>query len=501
MTTGIFEVAAAASQIQLNADGKGEAVFTVTNRSSGSVRAQIKLRPLEETKSEWLSLAGQAEQDFGPGSLSQVIVRVNAHAPAPAGKYEFRIDVIPIDNPDEDYSEGPVVTLRTGLPARPARPFPWAALLAISAGFVLIAALIYFVIPKKVDVPKVTNMRFAEAEKMIRDAGLTMEKEVREDPSVDDEKVIDQSPKEGTKIRSGGIIKLTVAVPLTFDIPNVAGKTFEEASGEISALGLKVEKVAEEYAGADEDLVVDQEPKEGRLKKGGVIKLTVMVPLPPWGMPDFVGSAKSIKEAEDFLANRFVFVKKEPVENDSEREGNILGQRPDKNEEIEAGGTATLKFAVSTAQFPMPKMIGRPWESASELVNRGLRVDLKGKVDSTQPHEQITEQEPPAGTPIRSGQPVILRVALTTVNVPPVAGRTLQESKALLKEAGLVLAEVRGECTKPVENSDPKPGTSVARSTAVILFTPGDPERVCRKEFLVWSQVLKALLLPKLLEE
>jgi hypothetical protein len=59
--SGIFDVTAAADHVPLNADGKGEASFTVTSSSARSIRAQFRLRPLEETKSEWLSLVGEAE--------------------------------------------------------------------------------------------------------------------------------------------------------------------------------------------------------------------------------------------------------------------------------------------------------------------------------------------------------------------------------------------------------------------------------------------------------
>lgn len=499
--SGIFDVTSAEDHVQLNADGKGEATFTVTNGSSGSIRAQIRLRPLEETKSEWLNLAGETDHDFAPGGTQQVVVKVQAPAATPAGKYSFRIDVIPVDNPDEDYSEGPAVTLRIGLPPKPARPFPWLALVAVSAGLVTMSGLVYLIIPKKVDVPKVTNMRFADAEKVIRDAGLTVERVVREDAGGDDEKIIDQDPKEG-KIKKGGIIKVIVAVPVKFDVPNLTGKSFEEASREIAGMGLIAEKIVEEYPGVQEELVVDQEPKEGKIKKGGVIKLTVMVPMPPFRLPDFVGAAKSIKEAEEFFSKRFVFVTKVPVENDNEREGNILAQRPDKNEEVKAGDMVTLTFAVPTTQFTMPKMIGRPWETAvTELENKGLKVELKGKVDPGQEHEQIIEQEPPPGRSIRSGEKVILTAALTVVNVPAVVGLTLEDSRTLLKEAGLALYEVRGDCTHPIEDSDPKPDTGVPKSIAVTLYTPGDREKVCRKEFLLWSQAVKTLILPQLLDQ
>lgn len=273
----VFAITSATDHILLNSDRKGEATFTVTNGSTRSVRAQIRLRSLEEAKGEWLSLAGEAERDFTPEGTQQVAVKVQMPAGTPSGKHSFRVDVVSVENPDEDYSEGPVVALRMGLPARPARPFPWWILIVVSAALVLITALVYLLIPKKVDVPNVVQLSLEDAKKKIDALGLA----IKEIPQESDEKegtVIDQKPKEG-KIKKGGTIELTVAVVAMVDVPRVTGRAFQEAAKEIARSGLTVEKIAKEDPAALEEMVLDQEPKEGRIKKGGAIKLTVAMPI------------------------------------------------------------------------------------------------------------------------------------------------------------------------------------------------------------------------------
>jgi hypothetical protein len=117
----------------LRADAKGhaEAGFTVTNTTSRPIRGLAQVRALGDTKREWLSIQGETERDFAAGATQQLTVSFNgpaadpaAAAPqggaapaagAPAGpaarKYPFRLDVATALNPDEDFTEGPTVTV------------------------------------------------------------------------------------------------------------------------------------------------------------------------------------------------------------------------------------------------------------------------------------------------------------------------------------------------------------------------------------------------------
>jgi hypothetical protein len=270
----VFAITSATNEVLLNPDAKGEATFTVTNSSARSTRAQIKVRPLEEGKIEWLSIVGETERDFTPGSTQQVLVKVQMPAATAVGKHSFRIDVISVEDPDEDYTEGPVVALRLGLPARPAKPFPWWILIAGSAALVLISALAYLLVPKKIDVPNVVQLSLEDAKKKINALGLV----VKEIPQESDEKagtVIDQNPKKDDKIKKGGTIDLTVAVAAMVDVPNVIGRVYQEAAIELARRGLTIQKIVIPDFTAVVATVIYQEPREGRIKKGGTIILTV----------------------------------------------------------------------------------------------------------------------------------------------------------------------------------------------------------------------------------
>jgi hypothetical protein len=102
----------------LKADAKGhaEAVFTVTNATARPVRGMARAKGLADTKREWLSIGGDTERDFGGGGTEQFSVSFDA-AGAPAGKYPLRLDVASAINPDEDFTEGPTVTVEVAAAA------------------------------------------------------------------------------------------------------------------------------------------------------------------------------------------------------------------------------------------------------------------------------------------------------------------------------------------------------------------------------------------------
>src|SRR5215208_4838660 len=58
------------------ADDKGyaEVIYTVTNTSARPVRGIAKVKPLDQTKQEWLKLKGEPERDFAAAAIHQFIV-------------------------------------------------------------------------------------------------------------------------------------------------------------------------------------------------------------------------------------------------------------------------------------------------------------------------------------------------------------------------------------------------------------------------------------------
>jgi hypothetical protein len=143
----------AVDTLRADAGGRAEAVFAVTNVSGRPIRGMAKVKALGDTKKEWLSLAGETERDFAAGATQQFTANFAATGTgaggAPAGKYPFRFDAVSSMNPDEDFTEGPTVTVEVagaGAPPPAAKKFPLWIIFVIIGVVLLIGAIILFLV-------------------------------------------------------------------------------------------------------------------------------------------------------------------------------------------------------------------------------------------------------------------------------------------------------------------------------------------------------------------
>jgi hypothetical protein len=121
---GEFVVTAATNSVWLNPDLQGEISFTVFNAAGRPIRGRAQLVPLNEASAGWLSLGGEAERAFNIAGAHQYTVRIAVPPDAPAGNYPFRLDMTGVENPDEQFVQGPTVTFE--VPTRESvKPFPW----------------------------------------------------------------------------------------------------------------------------------------------------------------------------------------------------------------------------------------------------------------------------------------------------------------------------------------------------------------------------------------
>jgi hypothetical protein len=133
-----FGITAATNTLVLDGQQRAQTAFTVSNLSGRPLRGRARLVAQQPDAQSWLTLDGEAERDFGIGETQQYAVRLAAPPKAAAGQYTFRLDEANVANPDDDYTQGPVVTFQVAPSAR--RSFPW-WIVAVIAGVLLIAVL------------------------------------------------------------------------------------------------------------------------------------------------------------------------------------------------------------------------------------------------------------------------------------------------------------------------------------------------------------------------
>jgi WD40 repeat protein len=142
--------------VTLDNQGRAEVSFTASNTGPKSIAGRAKLVPLGSAKAAWLSLEGEQERNFAKGEAHQLTVHIAVPPGTPVGKYSFRLNIISVENPDDEFTEGPSVSFEVkelAPAAPPARKFPW-WIVAVAAVVVLGAGIItWLLIPQKVKVP------------------------------------------------------------------------------------------------------------------------------------------------------------------------------------------------------------------------------------------------------------------------------------------------------------------------------------------------------------
>jgi len=131
-----FSITAASDSIRLDAQGRGATTFTVSNRSGQARRGRARLAPSDAGQASWLSVDGEAERSFSPDGTQQYTVRVAPPPGAPVGRYTFGLDVVSVENPDEEWSQGPKVAFEVAASQPAKKPFPW--WIVVAAGAVLL---------------------------------------------------------------------------------------------------------------------------------------------------------------------------------------------------------------------------------------------------------------------------------------------------------------------------------------------------------------------------
>jgi hypothetical protein len=245
MPTRIFAITAASEMLTLDHQGRGEISFTASNTGPKSMPGRAEIVPLGSTKGDWLSLEGEQERHFATGEAHQFRVKIAAPRGAPTGKYPFRLNIISVENPDDEFTEGPSVSfeLKQLVPAAPPpRRFPW-WIVALACVLVLGVGLItWLLLPQKVAVPELVGMPYQDAIKSLEAAKLKLTAQNskvtgKQKPGI----VLEQSPPAKESVPIGSGVSLVVEVPpQTIVVPDVVGQPLNQAKDLLKGLASEV---------------------------------------------------------------------------------------------------------------------------------------------------------------------------------------------------------------------------------------------------------------------
>jgi serine/threonine-protein kinase len=263
----------------------------------------------------------------------------------------------------------------------------------------------------------------------------------------------------------------------TLDVPSVTGISYGQAEAGLKAKGFTVARHDEDAPDQPPDLVMGQDPENGRkIPKGGLI--TLKVSSATITVPDVVGKQRA--QALQTLSAKYLTPNF--VEEDSEQPpGTVLRTDPAAGggvAKLPQGGRPTVNVVVAREpKVPVPDVAGQnPFAAAATLQQAGLTVTVVSTPSDTVPKDIVIGTDPAAGTPLTKGTEVKLQVSTgpALVAVPSVVGQPRATAEQLLNATlgfNVQVSFVNAGAPKKglVVAQNPAAGTQAAKGSLVAI--------------------------------
>ncbi|WP_116042884.1 Stk1 family PASTA domain-containing Ser/Thr kinase [Amycolatopsis palatopharyngis] len=305
----------------------------------------------------------------------------------------------------------------------------------IAALVVLAIALIAFVMwltgafkgeAAEAPIPNVIDQPQAQAESSLRDAGFTSfgtPKKVACHPVPDGEppcdpddigKVLAVDPAVGAQVPTSTTVTLTVgAEPEDVAVPNLEGKTREQAEQLLNDQQLLLDPTINEEVVEDENLigkVIKQNPApDAKIEQGSTVTITVGKSPELVDVTNYEG--KPFEEASAALRGAGFDVQRNDVDSD-QPEGIVVRQQPN-GAKAAVGSTITLDVSNGKLQqIDMPDLVGMTEDEAmAKLREEGWSGNVTVETEEVSDSDQIgrvTSTNPSAGSKIDRDQDITL---------------------------------------------------------------------------------------------
>lgn len=277
--------------------------------------------------------------------------------------------------------------------------------------------------------------------------------------------------------------------PATGDpVPNVVGKTLEEAKLALTEAGFEVGVVVEEYSkDVEAGKIVKQDPDAKKLaEKGSKINLVVSKGAEQVTVPDLTG--KTAEEARTLLSDLGLTATAGQAEYSDEIEINkVARQDPAAGGVVSKGTAVTYFLSLGTEPGTVPNVIGlSPSDAVKALQDAGFVVNDNNIIyefNNNEPENKVYDQNPKAGMTINKGQTVDITVSKGPEKfaVPSLVGKTRVDAEKSVAGVGLVLSVSSEEYNDQyaagiVVRQDPAEGTMAAKGSKVTVIISKGPD-------------------------
>ncbi|SPT52451.1 Serine/threonine-protein kinase PrkC [Actinomyces bovis] len=268
---------------------------------------------------------------------------------------------------------------------------------------------------RRVSVPDITGMSAVEAEQRVADAELKWKRaEDAFSDTVAAGVVISTTPEPGRRLAPG--TELTVVVSKGIEqvtVPEIVGKTKEEATKLLSAAKLRLGAVTEEYsASVASGQIVSCTPEAGAtVNHSSAVAVAVSKGKRPVTVPDVVGMTKA--EAEKAIKDAGLKVGTvQETASDTVESGKVISSNPSANTaNVFAGDAVDLVVSKGQQMVTVPDVSSMDEEEAkTTLEQAGFIVQVQKVRRPLLSFRDVADTDPAAGSSVKYGSNVTLKV-------------------------------------------------------------------------------------------
>ncbi len=262
------------------------------------------------------------------------------------------------------------------------------------------------------------------------------------------------------------------------EVPNVVGKTTEQAMQLIQDAGLEVGTMDSAYdPSVESGHVSSQNPKGGnKVDKGTKINLVISQGTEEIEVPDLTN--KTLSEAQNELAKLGFAVGSTTEENsDTVESGKVCGQDPKAGKNAKKGSSVNLVISKGADTVSVPDITGLTPDRASKVASDlGFTISQSGTQASDSVDQGlIISQTLVAGSKAKKGSTIgyIVSSGKRSITVPNVVGNSWSGAKSTIEGLGLVATKVEQYSDTVAEglviSTNPSTGTSVESGQTVTV--------------------------------
>lgn len=375
---------------------------------------------------------------------------------------------------------------------------PWIIFLTIVAVALFGLIMMYFLgnqSSNEVDVPDVKDKTEAEARKILEDAKLKVNADVKEisDDSIEAGKVVKTDPASGQSVKKNREIQLYVSSGAKkIKLKDYEGETYEDVVSKLKDLGFPAENIKQKTQSStevDEGIIISQTPTAGTEvdPKTDQIQLVVSSGPDSVDIGDYTQYGYETAVAELMalgLSENQIILSYE--ESETVQAGLIISQTPVGGSSVSLkNGKVTLVVSKGSDKIVLGNYAGYTYDGAvNALAALGVSSDRITRKEETNDAEAgtVISQTPAAGSSFNvTKDKITLTVSKGSdkITIPAYDGKTATQYKAELNGLGFTSVTIQVENSTETKDKvlriSQNVNDKVSPSTSIIIYSSSGP--------------------------